>query len=98
MSKLPIEDKESMKWIRLMRHVNRAFNGLGNRVLFIADREGDFYEHVAERREENVGLLVRGKNLGHHIVFGDQRCQVKDLPNLLPIQGCYISHIAKFSA
>lgn len=95
MAKLPIEDKESMKWVRLMRDVNRAFKGRDNRALVIADREGDFYEHIAEPREKNVELLVRGKNMDRHIIFGNEGCQVKDLPHLLSIQGCYQLEVAR---
>ena len=40
MRKLPIEDKESMKWIRLMRDVNHAFGDKASEVLVVADREG----------------------------------------------------------
>ena len=92
---LPIADKESMKWIRLMRDVNGAFESHRSRVLVITDREGDFYEHVSEPRKENVSLLIRGSHLERNIKFGGQRCKVRDLPALTAVQGCYKLTVSK---
>lgn len=89
MRKLPIEDKESMKWIRLMRHVNKAFDSKGGKVLVIADREGDFYEHFSEPRKANIDLLVRGSHLERKILFDGQKCRVMDLPDLVEVQHTY---------
>lgn len=89
MRKLPIEDKESMKWIRLMRDVNKAFGDKKNRVLVVADREGDFYEHFSEPRKANVDLLVRGSHLERKIIFEGQKCKVMDLSGLVAAQHTY---------
>lgn len=89
MRKLPIEDKESMKWIRLMRDVNEAFVDKKNRILVVADREGDFYEHFSEPRKANVELLVRGSHLKRKIIFEGQKCKVMDLPHLVAAQHTY---------
>lgn len=89
MRKLPIEDKESMKWIRLMRDVNKAFGDQQNKVLVVADREGDFYEHFSEPRKGNVELLVRGSHLERKILFAGEDCRVRDLPSLVEVQHTY---------
>lgn len=86
---LPIEEKESMKWIRLMRDVNQAFALHEGKVLVVADREADFYEHFSEPRKANIDLLVRGSHLERNIVFADQKCKVRDLPNLVQVQHTY---------
>jgi Transposase DDE domain len=89
MRKLPIEDKESMKWIRLMRNVNKAFSDKKNRVLVVADREGDFYEHFSEPRKANIDLLVRGSHIERNIIYEGQKCKVRDLPGLVAAQHTY---------
>ncbi len=89
MRKLPIEDKESMKWIRLMRDVNKAFDDQGCRVLVVADREADFYEHFSEPRKANIDILVRGSHLERNIFYEGHKCKVMDLPNLVEIKQTY---------
>jgi hypothetical protein len=87
--KLPIEEKESMKWIRLMRDVNQAFGDKRGQVLVIADREGEFYEHFSEPRKTNIDLLVRGNHMERKIFFKEQKCKVLDLPDLVEVQQTY---------
>ena len=95
MRKLPIEDKESMKWIRLMREVNQAFDGRSSKVLVVADREADFYEHFSEPRKANIDLLVRGSHLERNIFFEGQKCKVGDLPGLIDVQSKYKTTIQR---
>lgn len=93
--KLPIEEKESIKWIRLMRAVNKVFSNRTSRVLVVADREGDFYEHFSEPRAATIDILVRGSQLNRKILFAGQKCKVKDLPDLVEIQHTYKTKVQK---
>lgn len=95
MSKLAIEEKESMKWIRLMRDVNQSFEAQSLKVLVVADREADFYEHFSEPRRANVELLVRGSHLDRRIEFEGHQCQTRDLPKLSEVKGCYKLTVSK---
>lgn len=66
----PIEEKESMRWIRGWREAQRLWTRLGGRrqVLSVADREADIYELLAECLSEraangdSAGLLVRSQH------------------------------------
>lgn len=87
--KLPIEEKESMKWIRLMRAVNETLGDAEPTVVVVSDREGDFYEHFSEFRKANIELLVRGSHMERKIKFLGQECKVNDLPKLSPVAHTY---------
>src|SRR3954447_5399200 len=44
--KLPLEDKESIKWIKPLKAVNSC--RAQQQVVVVADREADFFEHYAQ--------------------------------------------------
>jgi hypothetical protein len=62
----PIEEKESMRWLKGWQEAQRLWKELGGkrRVLSVADREGDIYELLAACLEErklhgaSAGLLI----------------------------------------
>lgn len=59
--RLPIEDKESFKWLKGLRALNHiAPMCPDTQLVSICDREGDIYNMLVEPREENVELLIRG--------------------------------------
>lgn len=58
---LPIEQKESYKWIKACqegkRHLSKAAS-----VTFIQDREGDIYEQFATVSDERTHLIIRSRD------------------------------------
>jgi hypothetical protein len=55
---LPIEQKESYKWIRACRYTKRHF-GAAASLTFVEDRDGDIYEQFAVVPDERTHLIVR---------------------------------------
>ncbi|MCW3106723.1 MAG: Transposase for transposon Tn5, partial [Segetibacter sp.] len=59
--KLPIEEKESYKWIKACieskQHLSKAAS-----VTFIEDREGDIYEQFAAVPDERTHLIIRSRS------------------------------------
>ncbi|MES2615290.1 MAG: IS4 family transposase [Bdellovibrionota bacterium] len=56
--KLPIEEKESYRWIKLSENTKSNFSH-ANKITIIADRESDIYEEWDRIPERNVYLLTR---------------------------------------
>jgi hypothetical protein len=56
--KLPIEEKESYKWVKTLRETVEL-TPQGVQVVSICDREGDVYELFVEAERLETGLLVR---------------------------------------
>ena len=59
--KLPIQEKESYRWLETSNAVEQA---LGNRlpIVHIGDREADIFELFAQPREDNAELLIRAEH------------------------------------
>lgn len=55
---LPIEQKESYKWIAGLQGIEDAFDP-EQPLLIVADREADIYDYLAEPRRSQTHLLVR---------------------------------------
>jgi hypothetical protein len=56
--KLPIEEKESYRWIAAMEQT-LALAPVGTEVVTVCDREADIYEMFVVAQEEHASLLVR---------------------------------------
>lgn len=60
-AKLPIEEKESYKWIRASneskQHLSQAKS-----ITFIEDREGDIYQQFATVPDERTHLIIRSRD------------------------------------
>jgi hypothetical protein len=59
---LPIEEKESFKWLLGVRAILPAFQGLGSRLprfIHVMDREGDVHEVFAEIRKLGHDAVIR---------------------------------------
>lgn len=59
--KLPIEEKESYKWIRACLESKQHLSQVAS-VTFIEDREGDIYEQFASVPDERTHLIVRSRD------------------------------------
>lgn len=82
--KLPIEAKESYKWLLAAEHSNRCLRAGGARlVTYIGDRESDLYEEWASVPTAQTHLLVRvrqnrrllGQAASLYATLSAQRCE-----------------------
>jgi hypothetical protein len=55
-----LEEKESFKWICGLRDA-RQHTPQGAKVVMLCDREGDFYEHLAEAQEHKDNYVIRAR-------------------------------------
>lgn len=58
---LPIEQKESYKWIKATIESKERLKR-ASMITFIEDREGDFYEQLSSIASDNVHYIIRSKN------------------------------------
>lgn len=58
---LPIEQKESYKWIEVSRNTQAALKDIVPGMVIVQDREGDIYEQFALVPDEQTDLLVRAR-------------------------------------
>ena len=56
--KLPIEEKESYRWLESLEATRKAFD-CNTHVITVADREADIFELFALPRPDNMDLLIR---------------------------------------
>jgi hypothetical protein len=57
---IPIEEKESKKWLECLISTNKSFSNSATRVITIGDREADIYELFELAKNQNSEILVRG--------------------------------------
>lgn len=82
---LPIEEKESYKWIEVSQNTKQALGERVQGMVIVQDREGDIYEQFAIIPDRQTDLLVRAR--------ADR--VLKDKSNLFtcltdqPVQGTY---------
>jgi len=60
-NKLPIEEKESYKWIEVSKNTQSALGDTVAGMVIVQDREGDIYEQFAVIPDEKTDLLIRAK-------------------------------------
>jgi len=59
---LPIEEKESIRWLDSMRTTASLFAGQGKKVVTIADREADIYDLFLLAEELDTHYLIRASH------------------------------------
>ena len=57
-SKLPIEEKESYKWIRACERTKEKFSDAQS-ITFVEDRDGDIYEQFVRVADTNTHFVIR---------------------------------------
>jgi len=83
---LPLEDKETIKWVKALKAVNKCWQQQQQQVVVVADREADFFEHYAQSRNDNVRLLVRVSHLNRKVCYREQDlCMEEVLGKLEPL-------------
>jgi Transposase DNA-binding len=60
-NKLPIEEKESYKWLEVSNNTKAALKDSVTGMVIVQDREGDIYEQFATIPDEKTDLLIRAK-------------------------------------
>jgi hypothetical protein len=60
-SSLPIEEKESYKWIEVSKNTKAALKDIVQGMVIVQDREGDIYEQFAVIAEGGADLLIRAR-------------------------------------
>ena len=82
--KLPIEEKESYRWIKACNegkeHLSKA-----NNITFIEDREGDMYEQFCLVPDNRTHLIIRGR-INRNLSGGDK---LHDVLSQQPVAGSY---------
>lgn len=58
---LPIEEKESYKWIEVSKNTKTVLRDIVKGMVIVQDREGDIYEQFAAIPEQGIDLLIRAK-------------------------------------
>lgn len=60
-NKLPIQEKESFKWIEVSQNTRATLGDIVQGMVIIQDREGDIYEQFATIPDAKTDLLIRAK-------------------------------------
>jgi hypothetical protein len=60
-SALPIEQKESYKWIEVSNNTKAALSDVVTGMVIVQDREGDIYEQFATIPDAKTDLLIRAR-------------------------------------
>lgn len=58
---MPIEDKESYKWIEVSKNTQASLSDIVEGIVIVQDREGDIYEQFALIPDSKTDLLVRAR-------------------------------------
>jgi hypothetical protein len=56
---LPIEEKESMKWLESLQKCEKKLPVNKHEIWFVSDRESDIFEYLTLSRHKNCHILVR---------------------------------------
>lgn len=59
---LPIEEKESYKWLEVSQNTADALQGIAAGIVIVQDREGDIYEQFARVPKPGIDLLIRARS------------------------------------
>jgi hypothetical protein len=80
-----LEDKETIKWVKTLKAVNSCWQQQ-QQVVVVADREGDFFEHYAQPRKDNIRLLVRVLHKERKVCYNQQYLSIEEvLAQLQPL-------------
>lgn len=83
-----LQEKESYRWVELLDNVKERLATYTGRILVIADREADFYEHFAWRRAANTDLLIRAHHLQRKVHWQGQLLSISELTEKIIPAGC----------
>ncbi len=79
-SLLPIEEKETIKWINALTAVTECWQSFGQQqAVLIGDREADFFAHYSEPRHSNINLLVRVQKKNRKVLCEGREMKLADI-------------------
>lgn len=92
LSAIPIEEKESFKWIRGMRGARQALGAnlpadCLPRLIHVFDREGDIFEVLEELAGTTDGAVIRSRHQRHVICPDGQGALTQDAARAAPLLG-----------
>jgi hypothetical protein len=93
--KLPIEEKESYKWIETLENASAPFPE-GTTVVHVCDREGDIYELFCKAEKDGLQYLVRRCH-NRNVEEEDGLKKLDELVNTLPEAGRINIHVPRDS-
>lgn len=85
---VPYKGKESLKWSKGLKAVNKQLGGGANKVVLVQDREADIFCFFKAKRAQNVELLVRvhqPRNM--EVIQSGAVLKFKELRAHLPVAG-----------
>lgn len=85
---LPIEDKESMRWLAAIEQA-RARLGQAQRMTVVADRESDIYEMWDRLPDARTDLLIRACRDRRIVMHESEGASLFEWLSGLDAQGCY---------
>jgi len=85
---LPIEDKESYKWIESSFRSKKSLSS-AKEVIIVQDREGDIYEQFCVVPDATTHLLIRAKS--NRVL--DEKVKLFNYLSSQPLQGTYQVHL-----
>ena len=74
--KRPIEDKASLMWILSLKNMRQRLGHVNQRIITVADREGDFYEFLYPLMKNNEEFVIRAQ---HNRSLGEKYCKSGNL-------------------
>ena len=81
MAKIPIEEKESHRWLADLEQLHTLFAAqTQHRFVHVVDSEGDLFELFAARRHEHIHLLARVHHDRKLLDGGQLKAQLRLLP------------------
>ena len=83
----PIEEKESFKWLQAMRET-LALAVPRSKLILVADRESDFWELLAEAKQEGAHFLIRAR-VDRKLVPEESECceSIEEALACAPVRG-----------
>lgn len=84
-TKLPIEEKESYRWIAALRETELYAGSEGRTIVTVGDRECDIFEFLHEAQSLNANYVVR--SCADRKVIDDDTSKLRELLQAQPISG-----------
>jgi len=93
--KVPIEEKESYKWLETMEKSSASFPE-GTTVVHVCDREGDIFEFFCKAKKDGSHYLCR-RTYDRKIEEENGMKKLDDFVNMLPVAGKINVHVPRDS-
>lgn len=99
-SRIPIEQKETYRWLmgldwaaQLKRELKSG--DVPTLVLAVSDRESDFYDYIAHAKKRSLPVLIRASHLTRYVRYQGKNTKLKDVKPTLEALGKYSLEISR---